>query len=113
MEYYLLPIILVKGYFSVAISLTLIFSIFSVSNEDFKINVKELTFCSVKCIGYLLLAIFIYIYYLKADKIPALDFFAFILATFEGGHNFVNSFGLIISAGLKLLIQLLSDLRHN
>lgn len=56
-------------------------------------NSKEFLFCIFKAVVYLLLARYIYRYYIKKSEIPIIDFFTFTLGIFEGLHNLLNSLG--------------------
>ncbi|AGK96412.1 nicotinamide mononucleotide transporter [Clostridium pasteurianum] len=56
-------------------------------------NSKEFLFCIFKAVVYLLLAQYIYRYYIKKSDIPIIDFFTFTLGIFEGLHNLLNSLG--------------------
>jgi len=103
---FLLPVSILKGYSHVVIFLTIFFTLYPVFRKDFKVDFKEWWFGALKSVGYILLAVFIYSYYIKLDKIPVLDFFTFILAAFEGGHNFVNSIGLVVAGSLKWIFKL-------
>lgn len=98
-----LPVSILKGYSDVVIFLTFSLTLYSVFRKEFELDIKEWLFCAFKGGGYLSLAFLIHRYYVKLDTIPVLDFFTFILAAFEGGHNLVNSIGLLIAGVLKLI----------
>lgn len=102
----LLATIFLKMYLGVVIIFTVAFTIYLILKKDINSDIKEVWFCGFKCVGYSLLGLLIYRHYIKLDSIPVLDFFTFTLAIFEGGHSFLNSFGIAIAAGFKVLLKI-------
>ncbi|WP_088225595.1 hypothetical protein [Desulfosporosinus sp. FKB] len=102
-NYLFLPVSVLKTFAEIAVLFTIIFTIYLIF-KDFELDIKEWWFCAFKSIVYILLAVYIFKYYIKLDRIPVIDFFTFILATFEGSHNFVNSIGSLIAGLIKFNI---------
>ncbi len=71
-------------------------------------NVSDLLFTFLKALGYGILALFIFNYFMKRElqEIDVLTFFTFMLAVFESGHNLSIFFGDLIKIKIDPLKSL-------
>lgn len=74
--------------------------------SDFDNDISKYVVPMFKCMGYGLLAWFIFSHIKELEQVDVLTYFTFTLACFETADNFVNSFGTLIIALLKVLYQL-------
>lgn len=79
--------------------------IYSYFREDEESNIASKIFGLLRFVGYGLLALFIYIKTANVDKVDILVYFTYVLAVFEGGHNFAEfGSGFIVSI-IKLIFK--------